>query len=44
MIVYRLYKHPTQKIFLNGRMRKLRCRHTHNIRAIANWLKRRKRW
>ena len=41
MIVYRPYKLPTGKLNLSGRMRKVRGGRDSNVRAIANWLRRR---
>jgi len=44
MILYRPYKLPTGKLNLDGRMRIVRGGSDHNVRAIAKWMKRRKRW
>ena len=41
MILYRPYKLPTGKLNLDGRMRKVRGGRDCNVRALAEWLKRR---
>lgn len=44
MILYQPFKLPTGKLNLDGRMRKVRDKDRKHTRALANWIKRRKKW